>query len=224
MALRGKGVIVSFIQVPPEHENELGEWYNREHLDHRVNFENFSRARRYVSADGSKIFAAMYESSKVGDFCSPAYLAMLADQTDWSKRVVKLFSSFDRLACRVKVDQMTGLGGAISMARFFPEGGKAATLTEWLQSKALPEIVKLPGIVGAGALENDLETANAPGRSDGLQYPAVTEAEWVVIVEGADPAATEGALNKITPQDLASFGVKQAPAERSYRMQYANHR
>jgi hypothetical protein len=225
MSLRGQGVIISFIEVSPAHETELGEWYNREHLDHRVNFERFKRARRYVSVDAPATFMAFYESDTVEDFRSKAYLAMLRDETEWSRRVVKLFTSFNRLACRVKIDAMTGIGGAMSLARFLPSSAKADSLDTWLRSKAFPELTALPGVTGACALENDPQTANAPGDSYGVPLPATTEREWVVAVEGTDSSASQAALQKLLDApEFSAFGLRQSPVSRSYRLLYANHR
>ena len=49
MALRGKGMLVVFTEVKSRHERDFNEWYNREHIDERVNLPGFHRARRYVA-------------------------------------------------------------------------------------------------------------------------------------------------------------------------------
>jgi hypothetical protein len=225
MSLRGQGVIASFIEVSPSHESELGEWYNREHLDHRVNFERFKRARRYVSVDTPATFMAFYESDAVEDFRSKAYLTMLRGETEWSRRVVKLFTSFDRLACRVKIDAMTGIGGAMSLARFLPSLARVALLETWLRSKVFPVLTARPGVTGACALENDPQTANAPGNSYGVPLPETTECEWIVAVEGADSVHSQAALQELLDSpEFSTFVVRMTPVSRSYRLLYANHR
>ena len=46
MALRGKGMLIVFTEVKPRDERDFNEWYNREHIDERVNLPGFHRARR----------------------------------------------------------------------------------------------------------------------------------------------------------------------------------
>ena len=43
-------------------------------------------------------------------------------------------------------------------------------------------------MVGAFAAENDLEVANAPLQEKSMDHPKADEAEWVVMLEGADAA------------------------------------
>jgi len=225
MALRGNGVIVSFIVVSKEHEVELGEWYNRDHLDHRVNFERFKRARRYVSVDQPHVFMAFYESDAVEDFRSSGYLTMLHNETEWSMRMRKVFVSLDRLACRVKVDAMTGIGGAMSLARIFPHSKDTGSAQRWLGAQVFPQITAMPGITGACALENDPETANAPGNAYGRPLPAATEAEWAIAIEGADSTSTEAALRAmLDTEEFSSFFRQATVRHRTYNLLYANHR
>ena len=39
MAFLGKGMLVTFTEVAPDLEDEFNEWYNREHIDERVDDE-----------------------------------------------------------------------------------------------------------------------------------------------------------------------------------------
>ena len=118
--LEGPAAILMFAEVPPAAEQDFGEWYNREHLDERVNMEGFRRARRYVAVSGRPKFMAFYEARSLDDLQAPAYLAWLADQTAWSKRVVAQFTVFERMTCAVTVDHAHGIGGSLSVLRAGP--------------------------------------------------------------------------------------------------------
>src|ERR1043166_1613413 len=98
MPLHGKGMLVVFCEVKARDEPDFNEWYNREHIDERVNLPGFRRARRYVAAGRAdpKYFAT-YECRKVTDLADPGYLKLLANQTAWSQRVMKRFTKFQRL-------------------------------------------------------------------------------------------------------------------------------
>src|ERR1700688_4612432 len=98
MALFGKGMLITLTEVKTRHERDFNEWYNREHIDERINLPGFSRARRYVAVKGAPKYLATYECDAVEDLAAARYLARLADQTPWSRRVTSRFTSFHRLA------------------------------------------------------------------------------------------------------------------------------
>ena len=61
MALRGKGMLIVYTDIAARDERDFNEWYNREHIDERVNLPGFNRGRRYVSVKGSPKYLATYE-------------------------------------------------------------------------------------------------------------------------------------------------------------------
>ncbi|HTR85908.1 MAG TPA: hypothetical protein VMI56_15615 [Reyranella sp.] len=219
MALRGKGMLVVFSEVKARHERDFNEWYNREHIDERVNMPGFRRARRYVAVNGSPKYLATYECSKVGDLATPAYLAVLADQTPWTQATMARFTRFNRYAFNIRVDLTHGIGGALTTVRFAPDAARRRDLIAWLRDTALPGFVKRPGMLGASAGEDDLETANAPAKQNSKGYKPVEQAEWIVMLEGADPKATEAATRALfKPTALRRFGVAQPATIGTYRL------
>ena len=77
MPLHGKGMLIVYNEVKPRHERDFNEWYNREHIDERVNLPGFHRARRYVAVRASPKYLATYECDTVSDLADPGYLALL---------------------------------------------------------------------------------------------------------------------------------------------------
>lgn len=225
MPLHGKGMLIVYNEVKPPHERDFNEWYNREHIDERVNLPGFHRARRYVAVRASPKYLATYECDSVDDLATPGYLALLANQTPWSQAVMARFTHFHRLTLRVQIDKTHGEGGAITAVRFIPQPPMRRALIDWLTGVALPKAIARPGMLGAAVAENDLEIANAPVQSKSMDHPRADEVEWVILLEGADPAATSGAaraLFKIT--QLKPFGVTQAPVVGTYRLLFGNAR
>src|SRR6185437_8812810 len=192
MALRGKGMLVVFNEVKLRDERDFNEWYNREHIDERVNLPGFHRARRYVAQRGSPKYLATYECNIVNDLATPGYLALLANQTPWSQAVMARFTHFNRMTVRVQIDLAHGIGGAITTVRFAPDPARRRELLTWLRD-TLPRAVQRPGMVGAAAAENDLEIANAPVQQKSMDHPKADEIEWLVLLEGAEMAATSAA-------------------------------
>ena len=80
-------------------------------------------------------------------------------------------------------------------------------------------------MVGAAVVENDIEIANAPVVRSGMDHPRVEQAEWVVLLEGADPAATASAARSLFKTSaLKPFGVSKAATVGTYRFLFGNAR
>ena len=190
MPLLGSGMLMTFTEVPEEHEQDFNEWYNREHIDERTQLPRFLRSRRYVACEGtgSPKYMAWYETREVNDLASSGYMALLADQTPWSKRVMGRFSLFQRLTLRVTVDQIFGFAGALSLVRFqAPEDEDAqAALRAHIEGELLPGAIDKSGMTGGCLMENDLQVANAPLRHQGQPIPDGQTVEWVLALEGGE--------------------------------------
>lgn len=224
MALRGKGMLVVYTEVAPRHERDLNEWYNREHIDERVNLPGFHRARRYVSVKGSPKYLATYECDSAEDLATPGYLHLLANQTAWSQSVMAKFTHFTRMTLRLQLDLTHGEGGALTTVRFTPNPAMRRQLVDWLQV-ALPTAIARPGMVGAAVLENDVEIANAPTAQRSMDAPKVDHAEWLAMMEGADPAVTAAAARAVfKTAALKPFGVTRPPVIGTYRFLFGNAR
>lgn len=209
MALYGKGMLMTFTETPVGVEEDFNEWYNREHINERVWMPGFHRARRYVDADGDariKYFAT-YETDKVEDLCDPAYMELLKDQSDWSKKVMATFSKFDRVTARITVDLSHGFAGACAYARFFPAPTVMDGLRAHLENELLPSLVARPGMIGAILAENDLAVVNEGRKAQGMAIPENETPEWFVLLEGQTTQATAAALRAGFGAGLADHGV-----------------
>ena len=225
MGLRGKGMLMTFTEIPARHEEDFNEWYNREHLDERVGMPGFRRARRYVAVRADPKYFATYETKTVADLAAPDYLKLLANQTPWSQRVMKRFSKFHRLTLRIVVDLAHGVGGGVAVCRFFPAPEQAKTLRSWLKDEALPGAIRRPGMLGAFVGENDLATANAPARAQGVGFPEASEPEWAALFEAADArTALAAARAALGGSALKPFGVRRPPVFGAYALQFGNER
>ena len=80
-------------------------------------------------------------------------------------------------------------------------------------------------VVGAAAGENDFEVANAPLRAKSMDNPKADEAEWVVLLDGADASAVGAAARTtFTLAKLKNFGVSVAPTIGTYRLLFGSQR
>ena len=225
MPLFGKGMLIVFTEVKARDERDLNEWYNREHIDERINLPGFHRARRYVAVRGSPKYLATYECDTVDDLATPGYLHLLANQTPWTQAVMARFTHFHRLTLRLQVDLTHGIGGALASVRFVPDPRRRKALATWLRQTPLPRAIARPGLLGAAAVENDIEIANAPLQEKSMDHPKADEAEWVVLLEGADAASTGAAARAhFKLSTLKPFGVTVAPTIGTYRLLFGNQR
>jgi hypothetical protein len=225
MALFGKGMLVVFSEVKARDERDFNEWYNREHIDERINLPGFHRARRYVAVRASPKYLATYECDSVGDLATSGYLQLLANQTQWTQAVMARFTQFHRLTLRTQVDLTHGVGGAVACARFVPDPRERKPLVAWLQENVLPRVIARPGLLGAFAAETDLEVTNAPLQEKSMDHPKADEAEWVVMLEGADAASVGAAARAhFKLATLKPFGVAVAPTIGTYRLLFGNQR
>ena len=224
-----RGMLVSFTQPDAEHEAEHNEWFNREHVDERVFTPGFTRSRRYEAIDAPFKYFATYETETAEVLSSDAYLKVVSNQSDWSKRVIPHLGKFHRMTTRVLVDRMHGIGGLAAAIRFYPPESKDAQgkLHSHFDT-AMAALVKEPGMIGACLCENMLDAANRTGdaaRAMGGALPRAERMEWLAVLEAADLATLKAATWRLFNQSaLDALGVAPAPLAGFYRFVYGNHR
>ena len=225
MPLLGKGMLLTFTDVAARDERDYNEWYNREHIDDRVNLPGFHRGRRYAAVRGTPRYLATYECDTVAILGTTNYLQTLDHQTPWSQRVMARFTHFVRMTLRIHVDQTHGVGAALATVRFVPDPHRRKALTQWLSEQALPKLIARPGVLGAAVGENDLEVVHAPLQDKSMDHPRADEAEWVVLIEGSDVTAVGTAARSLfTQANRRSFDIEAAPTISTWRFLFGNQR
>ncbi len=216
---------MTFTEVPSELEDDFNEWYNREHLDERINLPGFRRARRYEAIDAEIKYFTTYEALASDDIASPAYLDVLKEQTEWSRAIMPKFSKWHRMPCRVVADHTHGMGSALTLMRLFPDPAKAGDLAAWLNGGALAELNKVPGIVGACAASVDLDADGRLAGAFGQTLDPDQNVEWAILVEGTDPQTTTAAARDHLSERLTATALPGTePTVETYRFMYGNLR
>jgi len=225
MQLCGQGLLMTFTQVPAALEADFNEWYNREHLDERINIPGFRRARRYEGLDTAIKYFTTYEALTPDDIASPAYLDVLQDQTAWSQRIMPQFSKWHRMPCRVVADHTHGMGAALALLRLFPEPAQADDLAAWLDGEALVELNRSPGIVGACAAAVDREADTRLAGAFGQSVDPGQNIEWAILVEGHAPDQTTATARVHLAERLAAAALPGTELTvETYRFMYGNSR
>ena len=225
MQLYGKGLLMTFTEVPSDLEDDFNEWYNREHLDERINIPGFRRARRYQGIDAGIKYFTTYEAQASDNIASPDYLGVLKDQTAWSLAIMPQFSKWHRMPCRVVADHTHGMGAALCLMRLFPDPDKADELAAWLNGGILTELNKAPGILGSCAASVDLDADARLAGAFGQTLDPDQNIEWAILVEGTNVDVTTATARDHLSAHLATTALPGTDITvEKYQFMYGNLR
>ena len=86
-ASKGRGLLMVFVDVPDNVEEEFNRWYDQEHIPERLSIPGVLSAARYTALRGGPRYLACYELSEPEAWYSEAWQHHLNSPTDWSKRM-----------------------------------------------------------------------------------------------------------------------------------------
>ena len=81
-AKKGRGLLMVYTDVGPEHEDEFNRWYNEEHIPERLSIPGVLSAARYTALLGGPKYLACYELAE-----PEAWQYWLNNPTEWSRRM-----------------------------------------------------------------------------------------------------------------------------------------
>src|SRR6202051_4090492 len=189
MPLAGKGMLLTSMDIDPEHEGDFNRWYDREHLIERGAIDGFLEARRYVAHQGSPKYLCLYSTSTFEVLDSPTYRTVLMNPTDWSKTNLARFKNMIRAIARITVSRGQGRGAALGIVRLRPRAGDKDKLRTALRGRLDPE--KLDGIISMHLIESD-PALSRPITDD----PPVSDpgsGDWFVLIDAVDVNAVSAA-------------------------------
>ena len=191
MPLAGKGMLLTSMDIDPEHEEDFNRWYDREHLEERVAIEGFIEARRYVAEEGAPKYLCLYSTEQIEVLDSPAYKTRLANPTEWSKATMARFKNMIRAVARITVSHGKGRGAVVGIVRIRPASGGHDTLRSGLRTALDPQ--SLDGVISMHVIESDPAlsgptTEIAAGSSAG---------DWFILIDAMDVAPAEAATRRV---------------------------
>ena len=86
-AKKGKGLLMVYTDVGPEHDDEFNRWYNEEHIPERLSIPGVLNAARYAAVEGGPKYLACYELAEPETWNSDAWQHWLTNPTEWSQRI-----------------------------------------------------------------------------------------------------------------------------------------
>ncbi len=89
------GLLVNAMNIPPEHDAEFNEWYDREHIPALAAVPGVLSARRFTDGKGSRRYLALYHLASPGVAQGQAWKD--AAFTPWTERMVPHFRDHLRI-------------------------------------------------------------------------------------------------------------------------------
>jgi len=84
---KGTALLMVFVDIDTEQDADFNKWYNEEHIAERLAIPGVLSAARYVAIQGSPKYLAFYELDEAEAYYSDTWKNILANPTDWSKRM-----------------------------------------------------------------------------------------------------------------------------------------
>ena len=217
--LLGRGIMINWNNVAPEHRAAYDTWHCGEHMVGRLTIPGFLRGRRYIAVDARRNFLTMYEVEDLSVLTGADYLAKANSPSPLTLRTTPLVRDSVRGLARVRASHGAGAGGFALTLRFDPQPGAEDALERYLAQQALPQIAQRSDIVGAHLIVAD-KTASAMTPVERQGRPT-TIPNWIVLIEGftliavcnAGDAALSDAL-------LAANGCANVIERDTYALQF----
>jgi hypothetical protein len=202
MALVGRGMLVTSMDIDETDEQEFNRWYDREHLAERVAIDGFVEARRYVAHAAKPKYFCLYSTTTFEVLDAAAYRRALAGQTEWSRVNISRFRNMGRAVARITISRGQGRGASLGVVRLRPKASVSEKLRKDLEGHLDPG--PHDGIISMHLLESD------PNLSKSLVNPIASDpgaGDWYLLIDGVDIGDVTDAASRLEC-DLGSAEVQ----------------
>lgn len=224
MAIPGTGCFVAIHDLQPGREADYETWHTHEHMIERVAIPGFLRGLRYRSVSNAPRVCTIYHVESLSTLTSPAYLERLNNPTPWTSKSISLSVGMQKTFCTVASTNGHGIGGYLCVAQLAPGLGEAEGLKDRLSRDVLPGFAGQAGLCGAHLLigDRDASQTKTKTKESTLRGQPVATADWIILVEGYERAAVEGALSTlIAPEGVAAQAGEHGLVAGLYSLDFA---
>lgn len=102
--MHANGMVTVWLDVAKEHDQELNDWYEREHLADVVDIDGFISGFRYFSPDAPHRFLVLYETLDETVESGPGFRGIVARPTRWTLNIRSMFKKQMRNNYRRRID------------------------------------------------------------------------------------------------------------------------
>lgn len=186
MAKKGTGLMIVWVDVPPETEDEFNRWYNEEHLAELLAVPGVLSAARYEAVKSGPKHMAVYELE------SPAVIQTDAfknrPRTEWGQKVSpsvigsnlmnNVYEMIHPQELSAEIAE-SGMAPALQIGRMDVPAASDAEWNEWYSGVYVPNYEKAPGCI-RGRRWKTVRGAPAYATVYEFENPQVSEtAEWL---------------------------------------------
>jgi hypothetical protein len=184
---KGTGLLMVWVDVPADKEQEFNRWYNEEHLAERLAIPGFLGAARYEAVKGGPKHLAYYELESAAVLQSEAYKRVSANPTEWTRRMgpQTVATTFIRNVYTMihpkslpSAVAASGMAPALQIGRMDVPSSVDAEWNNWYNTVYVPNYEKVPGVI-RGRRYRAVEGSPAYLTLYEFEHPKVSEsAEW----------------------------------------------
>ena len=151
---KGTGLLMVWVDVPQEHEEDFNRWYNEEHLPELTAIPGVLNAARYEAVKSGPKHLACYELETPAIVDSPAWTNRT--QSEWAQRVgPRVIGSnminnvYEMVHPSELNDSIAGadMAPALQIGRMDPVEGHADEWNQWYSGVYVPNYEKVPGCI-----------------------------------------------------------------------------
>lgn len=216
--LMGRGVMINWSDVAPQHRPQYYEWHSREHMVGRVGIKGFQRGRRYLAVNAKRDFLVLYEVEELAVLTGADYLVKANAPSALTQRTTPFVQNSVRGLANVKASLGLGSGGYALTLRFDPRAGSEDALARHLVEGAFPRLAAIPEIVGVHLLVAD-KSASTMVPVERKGRPTIIP-NWIIVLEGISLDALNNACDThLSAESLQAQGCAGAPERDTYGLQ-----
>ena len=206
--LLGEGVLLVWLDLDEERQNELDRWYVDEHFPERIVEVGYLRARRYRAITGSPAYMSVMEAQTPAALLSEGYRRVTANPSERSRQMRGAFKRSVRSTHRVAASHSRASGGFMVCTHLrFDEQASREAFAPWAQTQlkgwmqAHPDVLAAHALALAREVREEMDQLRPTGKQD----------EWadgILLVElGRDTDFERGLRTALSVESLAEAGV-----------------
>lgn len=189
------GLLVVMNDIPDELEKDMNCWYHEEHLKERLNVPGVTWARRYRAVGGQPAYMVVYKCETIDVLHSPPYRKVLDNPTEKTRKILPRMQNVIRAACRETWTSGAAIGGSAIVVQCKAIEGREGDARRYIQATLAERLTASGSMVSMSLWESDAEVTAASNSDTTRRTSPDHYADWVLLVEGYDPALLSLALH-----------------------------
>ena len=155
-AKKGIGLLMVWVDVPAEAEEDFNRWYNEEHIADLLAIPGVLDAARYVAVSGGPKHLACYDLESPDVTSSPGYLKLGENRSEWSRRaspsavgtnlIVNTYQQIHPEGVS-PAQAESGMAPALQIGRMSVSEEVEDEFNHWYNTVYVPNYDKVPGCI-----------------------------------------------------------------------------